>query len=51
LAALELTHGFDGLGAKYDERDTLRDWWSQTIAKNFPTRSAPRVRARRYYED
>jgi putative endopeptidase len=28
LAARELTHGFDTLGSKYDERGNVHDWWS-----------------------
>jgi putative endopeptidase len=35
LAAHELTHGFDNLGAKYDERGNVRDWWSSDDRKQF----------------
>jgi putative endopeptidase len=35
LAAHELTHGFDNLGSKYDERGNVRDWWSADDHKQF----------------
>jgi putative endopeptidase len=35
LAAHELTHGFDGLGSKYDERGNVRDWWTSDDRKEF----------------
>ncbi|MGA3205112.1 MAG: M13 family metallopeptidase, partial [Bryobacteraceae bacterium] len=35
LAAHELTHGFDGLGSKYDEHGNVRDWWSPDDRKEF----------------
>src|ERR1700683_392608 len=35
LAAHELTHGFDTLGSKYDERGNVRDWWSPDDRKQF----------------
>jgi putative endopeptidase len=35
LAAHELTHGFDTLGSKFDERGTVRDWWSADDRKQF----------------
>jgi len=35
LAAHELTHGFDALGSKYDERGNVRDWWSSDDRKGF----------------
>jgi putative endopeptidase len=35
LAAHELTHGFDNLGSKYDERGNVRDWWSAGDRKQF----------------
>jgi putative endopeptidase len=35
LAAHELTHGFDNLGSKYDERGNVRDWWSTDDRKQF----------------
>ncbi len=35
LAAHELTHGFDALGSKYDERGNVHDWWSPDDRKQF----------------
>jgi putative endopeptidase len=35
LAAHELTHGFDALGSKFDERGNVRDWWSADDRKEF----------------
>src|SRR3984957_5180397 len=35
LAARELTHGFDTLGSKYDERGNVHDWWSPDDRKQF----------------
>jgi putative endopeptidase len=35
LAAHELTHGFDALGSKYDERGDVHDWWSPDDRKQF----------------
>jgi len=35
LAARELTHGFDALGSKFDERGNVRDWWSADDRKKF----------------
>jgi putative endopeptidase len=35
LAARELTHGFDTLGSKYDERGTVHDWSSPDDRKQF----------------
>jgi putative endopeptidase len=35
LAAHELTHGFDTLGSKYDERGNVRDWWTSDDRKQF----------------
>jgi putative endopeptidase len=35
LAARELTHGFDALGSKYDERGNVHDWWSQDDRNQF----------------
>ena len=35
LAAHELTHGFDALGSKFDERGNVRDWWSADDRKKF----------------
>jgi putative endopeptidase len=35
LAAHELTHGFDALGSKFDERGNVRDWWSADDRKQF----------------
>jgi putative endopeptidase len=35
LGAHELIHGFDALGSKYDERGTVRDWWSTEDRKQF----------------
>jgi putative endopeptidase len=35
LAAHELTHGFDALGSKYDERGNVHDWWSPDDRKGF----------------
>jgi putative endopeptidase len=35
LAARELTHGFDALGSKYDERGNVHDWWSPDDRKRF----------------
>jgi putative endopeptidase len=35
LAARELTHGFDGLGSKYDDHGNVRDWWSADDRKGF----------------
>jgi putative endopeptidase len=44
LAAHELTHGFDALGSKYDERGNVRDWWSPDDRKQFAERRAARQR-------
>jgi putative endopeptidase len=35
LSAHELTHGFDGLGSKFDERGNVNDWWSSDDRKGF----------------
>ncbi len=35
LTARELTHGFDTLGSKYDERGNVHDWWSPDDRKQF----------------
>jgi putative endopeptidase len=35
LVARELTHGFDTLGSKYDERGNVHDWWSPDDRKQF----------------
>lgn len=35
LAAHELTHGFDGLGSKFDERGNVRDWESSDDRAGF----------------
>ncbi|MCU1315542.1 MAG: family peptidase [Candidatus Acidoferrum typicum] len=35
LAAHELTHGFDGLGSKFDERGNVRDWQTSDGRKEF----------------
>ena len=35
LAAHELTHGFDGLGSKFDEGGKLRDWQTSDDRKEF----------------
>jgi putative endopeptidase len=35
LAAHELTHGFDDLGSKYDERGNVGEWWSPADRKQF----------------
>jgi putative endopeptidase len=35
LAAHELTHGFDALGSKFDERGNVRDWQSSEDRKEF----------------
>src|ERR1700733_13027233 len=35
LSARELTHGFDTLGSKYDERGNVRDGWSPDDRKQF----------------
>jgi putative endopeptidase len=35
LAAHELTHGFDGLGSKFDERGNVRDWQTSDDRKEF----------------
>ena len=31
----ELTHGFDDEGRRYDSKGLLRDWWTETDARNF----------------
>jgi putative endopeptidase len=35
LAAHELTHGFDGLGSKFDQHGNVHDWWSPDDRKQF----------------
>jgi putative endopeptidase len=35
LAAHELTHGFDGLGSKFDERGDVRDWRTSDDREGF----------------
>jgi putative endopeptidase len=35
LAAHELTHGFDGLGSKFDESGNVRDWQTSDDRKKF----------------
>jgi putative endopeptidase len=35
LAAHELTHGFDGIGSKYDEHGNVREWQSSEDRKEF----------------
>jgi len=35
LAAHELTHGFDGLGSKFDERGNVHDWQTSGDRKGF----------------
>ena len=34
----ELVHGFDDEGRQFDEKGTLRDWWSKKDAKQFDQR-------------
>jgi putative endopeptidase len=36
----EMTHGFDDQGRKYDDKGTLRDWWTPEDGKNFDARAA-----------
>lgn len=36
----ELTHGFDDEGRKFDAKGNLRDWWTDTDAKEFEQRTA-----------
>jgi predicted metalloendopeptidase len=36
----ELTHGFDDEGRKFDANGNLRDWWTETDAKEFEQRAA-----------
>jgi endothelin-converting enzyme/putative endopeptidase len=36
----ELTHGFDDQGRHYDEKGTLRDWWTEGDAGQFEKRAA-----------
>ena len=43
VAAHELTHGFDGLGSKFDERGTVRDWWSTDDRKQFDEATSCKV--------
>jgi putative endopeptidase len=43
VAADELTHGFDGLGSKYDERGDVRDWWSTDDRKQFEEATSCKV--------
>jgi len=35
----ELTHGFDDEGRKFDPKGNLRDWWTDTDAKEFEQRA------------
>jgi putative endopeptidase len=35
LSAHELTHGFDGLGSKFDQRGNVNDWWTSDDRKGF----------------
>ena len=35
----ELTHGFDDQGRKFDPKGNLRDWWTETDAKEFEQRA------------
>jgi putative endopeptidase len=35
----ELTHGFDDEGRKFDPKGNLRDWWTETDAKEFEQRA------------
>ena len=36
----ELTHGFDDEGRKFDPKGNLRDWWTETDAKEFEKRAS-----------
>ena len=36
----ELTHGFDDEGRQFDAKGNLRDWWTETDAKEFERRAA-----------
>ncbi len=36
----EMTHGFDDQGRQYDKEGNLKDWWTDTDAKNFEKRAA-----------
>lgn len=35
----EITHGFDDQGRKYDGEGNLKDWWTESDAKNFKERA------------
>jgi endothelin-converting enzyme/putative endopeptidase len=35
----ELTHGFDDQGRHYDEKGDLRDWWTESDAREFESRA------------
>jgi putative endopeptidase len=35
----ELTHGFDDQGAMFDSEGNMKNWWSETDAKNFKERT------------
>jgi len=34
----EITHGFDDVGAQFDERGSVKNWWSPEDLKNFQAR-------------
>ncbi len=36
----EITHGFDDQGRKFDGRGNLKDWWTETDAKEFEKRAS-----------
>jgi endothelin-converting enzyme/putative endopeptidase len=36
----ELTHGFDDQGRQFDPQGNLRDWWTETDAREFKERAA-----------
>lgn len=40
----ELTHGFDEQGRKYDQNNTLHDWWTKNDSERFKEKVAPLIR-------
>jgi putative endopeptidase len=40
----EITHGYDDQGRRYDERGNLRDWWTESDAREFQRRAKKIIR-------
>ena len=36
----EITHGFDNIGAQFDEIGNARNWWKNETKKHYPKKMA-----------